>query len=77
MNLDILTPDEKLYEGTADAVTVPGSNGILQILNGHAALISSLAKGDVRVSTPEGEKIFKIEGGVVEVANNKVIVLAE
>ncbi|MCX6182600.1 MAG: ATP synthase F1 subunit epsilon [Bacteroidetes bacterium] len=77
MHLDILTPDEKLYDGAADSVTVPGSDGVMQILNNHAALISSLAKGDVKVLTPEGEKIFKIAGGVVEVVNNKVIVLAE
>ena len=77
MNVDILTPDKKLFEGTADVVTVPGSTGILQILNGHAALISSLGKGNVRVNTPQGEEVFAIQGGVVEVVNNKVIVLAE
>jgi F-type H+-transporting ATPase subunit epsilon len=77
MNLDILTPDKKLFEGTTDRITVPGSDGIMQILNGHAALISSLGKGDVKVNTADGEKIFKIEGGVVEVNGNKVIVLAE
>ncbi len=77
MNLDILTPDKKLFEGEAESVTVPGSTGLMQILKGHAALISSLNKGVVKVKTSTGEEIFDIKGGVVEVLNNKVIVLAE
>ena len=77
MNLDILTPDKKLFEGEAESVTVPSSTGLMQILKGHAALISSLNKGVVKVKTSTGEEIFDIKGGVVEVLNNKVIVLAE
>ena len=77
MNLDILTPDKKLFEGEAESVTVPGITGSMQILKNHAALISALNKGEVKVKTSAGEQTFKIAGGVVEVLNNKVIVLAE
>ncbi|MFM7021656.1 MAG: ATP synthase F1 subunit epsilon [Flavobacteriales bacterium] len=77
MNLDILTPDKKLFEGTADSITVPGTDGTLQVLNNHAALISSLAKGTIKVVSAEGEQNFPILGGVIEVSKNKVIVLAE
>jgi len=77
MILDILTPDKKLFEGEAESVTVPGITGSMQILKNHSALISALNKGEVKVKTNAGEQTFKIAGGVVEVLNNKVIVLAE
>ena len=77
MILDISTPDKKLFEGEAEAVTVPGISGSMQFLKGHAPLISALGKGEVTVKTNSGVKSFKIAGGVVEVLNNKVIVLAD
>ncbi len=78
MHLEIITPDKKLFEGEAKAVTVPGSEGSLGILNWHAAMVASLKKGKVKVTTETSEiKFFDIKGGVVEVLKNKVIVLAE
>ncbi|MDP1726599.1 MAG: ATP synthase F1 subunit epsilon [Bacteroidota bacterium] len=76
MQLDIITADQSLYSGEADVVTLPGTDGKFQILNGHAALISSLSKGVVVVKNKEGKQEFEISGGVVEVLKNKVIVLA-
>jgi F-type H+-transporting ATPase subunit epsilon len=76
MQLDILTADKTLFSGEADAVTLPGSKGRFQILQNHAALISSLTKGKITAKTPEGEKHFEISGGIVEVLKNKVVVLA-
>ncbi len=76
MQLDIITADQSLYSGEADVVTLPGTDGKFQILNGHAALISSLTKGVVVVKNKEGKQEFEVSGGVVEVLNNKVIVLA-
>lgn len=78
MQLEIITPDKKLFEGEAKALTVPGSEGSLGILNHHAAMVASLKKGKVKVtSEKEGIKYFEIKGGVVEVLKNKVTVLAE
>ena len=78
MHLEIITPDKKLFEGEAKSLTVPGSEGSLGILNRHAAMVASLKKGKVKVSTEkEGVKTFEIKGGVIEVLKNKVIVLAE
>jgi F-type H+-transporting ATPase subunit epsilon len=77
MIVDIITPDMELFSGEATSVTVPGIDGSLGILNSHAPLISALKKGEVKVSTSEGEKKFEIKGGVAEVLNNKVIILAE
>ncbi len=77
MIVDIITPDNSLFSGEATAVTVPGIDGSLGILEHHAPLISALKKGAVKVTTSNGETSFDIKGGVAEVLNNKVIILAE
>lgn len=77
MNLEILTPDKKVFEGEVTAVTVPGTLGSFQILKDHAPIISTLEDGPVIIKGTSGEEIFNIKGGVVEVLDNKIIVLAE
>ena len=78
MYLEIITPDKKLFEGEAKALTVPGSDGSLGVLNNHAPMIASLKKGKVKVTTDKTEvKFFEVNGGVIEVLKNKVVVLAE
>lgn len=76
MQLEILTPDKTLYSGEVLSVTVPGSKGQFQILKGHAAVVSSLDKGKVKVHTQAGDEQFDISGGVVEVLKDKVVILA-
>ncbi len=76
MHIDIITADQILFSGEADAVTLPGSNGQFQVLNNHAALISSLDKGKVILKTKEGKQSFEVNGGIVEILNNKIVVLA-
>ena len=78
MNLEIVTPDKELYSGDASLVQLPGIDGLFEILNSHAPLISALKKGKVKVVDAQNEtKFFEVRGGVVEVLNNKVLVLAE
>ncbi|MFN5182831.1 MAG: ATP synthase F1 subunit epsilon [Bacteroidota bacterium] len=78
MNLEIIKPDKKLFEGEAKSVVVPDANGRLGILKRHAPLISSLKKGKIKVTDNSGKvQYFEINGGVVEVLNNHVIILAE
>ncbi len=73
MQLEIITPDKKVFSGDVNVITLPGINGFFQILKDHAAVVSTLAKGTLTADTHQ----FEIEGGVVEVLNNKVLVLAE
>lgn len=77
MNLEILTPDKKIFAGEVISVTVPGAQGSFEILNHHAPIISILETGKVILRTKESTQNFYIKGGVVEVIHNKVIVLAE
>ena len=76
MQVEILTPDKSLFSGNAEAITLPGSDGQFQILKDHAALVASLAKGDIKIKTTLGEELIPINGGVVEVLDNKIVVLA-
>ena len=76
MQVEILTPDKSLFSGEAEVVTLPGTDGQFQIFNNHAALVSSLAAGTISIKTAGGEEKVTIGGGVVEVLNNKIIVLA-
>ena len=77
MYLEIITPDKKLYSGEVTLVHVPGTSGQFEILNNHAPVISTLTKGKVRIKSSEGEQSFDVNGGMVEVLKNKVVVLAE
>lgn len=78
MHLEIITPDKKVFAGEANAVTFPGTEGQFQVLNNHAPLVSTLGVGDVVVETVASAKqTYRIDGGVVEVLKNKVLVLAE
>jgi len=78
MLLDILTPEKKLFEGEVKSVKFPGTNGEFEILNNHAPIISTLTKGEIRVLNIKNEKEkFNINGGVIEIQNNKIIVLAD
>ncbi len=81
MFLEIITPDEKFFEGEVDSATFPGSDGSFQVLNNHAPMISTLGVGDIKFTRKVEKKVKEthvlVEGGIVEVLNNKVTVLAE
>jgi|TARA_B100000767_G_scaffold13427_1_gene12946 F-type H+-transporting ATPase subunit epsilon len=78
MLLEIITPEEKIFEGEVSSVQFPGFDGKFEVLNSHAPIISSLIKGDIRViDTNNKSSNYTINGGVIEMQNNKIIVLAE
>ena len=77
MNLEIITPEKQLFNGEVSSVRLPGKNGEFEILKNHAPIISTLNKGEIRVISNDSIKKFEINGGVIEMQNNKIIVLAE
>ncbi|NND93461.1 MAG: ATP synthase F1 subunit epsilon [Flavobacteriales bacterium] len=78
MTVDIISPDAEIFSGEAKYVGVPGIDGSLGILSNHAPLITTLNKGEVLLRLEDGsEQKFPVNGGVLEVLNNKVIILAE
>jgi F-type H+-transporting ATPase subunit epsilon len=78
MKLEIITPDKKLYEGDIKSAVFPGSEGSFGVLNNHAPMIATLQNGAIELVEESNQKqSFSVKGGVVEILNNKVIVLAE
>ena len=78
MLLDILTPEKLLFQGEVKSIKLPGTNGEFEILNNHAPIISTLSKGDIYITDTENKKQnFSINGGVIEMQKNKIIVLAD
>ena len=78
MNLEIITPDKKLFEGQVKSAVFPVAEGSFGLLNNHAAMIATLKKGNIElIEENNTTHTFEVNGGVVEVFKNKVIVLAE
>ena len=77
MFLEIFTPDKKVYSGEVTSVSVPGALGRFEMLKNHAAILSTLIEGKVKIKDAEGVKTFEVKGGVVENLKNKIIILAE
>lgn len=78
MLVEIITPDAKLFKGEVVSIKLPGTNGGFEILNNHAPILSTLSSGEISIDVKKGEtKSFQIQGGVIEMQNNKIIVLAD
>jgi F-type H+-transporting ATPase subunit epsilon len=78
MKIEIITPDQKVFEGDIKSVRVPGKKGSFQVLNDHAPIVSTLENGPVILVDQAGKETrFEINGGVIEVKANKIILLAE
>jgi F-type H+-transporting ATPase subunit epsilon len=77
MQLEILTPEKKLFTGEATSVTLPGIDGKFQLLEKHAPIISALGKGVIEFKSNGKAESLDITGGFAECQNNKVIVLVE
>jgi F-type H+-transporting ATPase subunit epsilon len=78
MNLEILTPERKLFSDEVFGVQLPGVTGSFEILNKHAPLISALKSGRIKVLNDKNHTtFFEIRSGFVEVLNNRVSVLVE
>ena len=76
--LKIVTPTEVFFEGQAVSVVAPGALGYLGILQNHAPFITTVSKGNLTFRDPEGKtQTFKVEGGFLEVLNNRVLVLTD
>lgn len=91
MHLEIVTPEATLFSGEVDSVAVPGVQGEFQMLNNHAAVVSLLGPGKVKVwgtmeldeevedkfKKEDGITTLEINSGTIEMSDNKVIVLAD
>lgn len=78
MNLIVLTPEQKVFEGEITSVKIPGITGQFEVLRNHAPMVSALGEGSVRIiQKGGGNKTFKIERGFIEVIRNEVALLVQ
>ncbi len=78
MNISVLTPDNPVFEGEITSVKVPGVSGEFEILNNHAAIVSALEEGKVRIIKSDGDTMtFGIQKGFIEVLNNEISLLVQ
>ena len=77
MFLEILSAEENIFSGEVESVILPGSSGQFQILNNHAPIISSLKKGEIIYKENSKDNTLAVNGGIVEVLDNKVSALIE
>src|SRR5271169_6343785 len=79
--LEIVTPEKKVVDTTAEEIQIPGKNGYLGVLPGHAPLITELAVGEITFREGSGssssEQRLAVAWGFAEVLPNKVTILAE
>jgi len=78
MTLEILTPEKKIYSGEVYGVQLPGIDGLFEVLDKHAPLVSALGNGKMKVlKSKTSFEHYTIKSGFVEVLNNKATVLVE
>ena len=91
MILEIVTPEMTLFSGQVESVSVPGINGQFQMLDNHAPVVSLLTSGSIKIFSnveldesvvslfkkEDGTTNYAITGGVLEMKDNKAIVLAD
>ena len=79
MDLEILTPEKKIFSGDVYGVLLPGISGLFEVLDKHAPIVSALGSGTLKVlnDNKNNTQSYSIKSGFVEVINNKTTVLVE
>tara|TARA_B100001996_G_scaffold380857_1_gene369128 strand:+ start:1687 stop:1971 length:285 start_codon:yes stop_codon:yes gene_type:complete len=92
MYLEIISPEETLFNGEIDSISVPGSLGSFQVLENHAPIVSSIDSGKVTIRgkfdsskkyanyferLDDNVLVFNISSGTIEVNKNRIILLSE
>lgn len=78
VHCDIVSAEEAIFSGLVEVLVAAGVQGDVGIMPGHAALVTALQPGPVRIKKQNGEEeIFYVSGGFLEVQPNSVTVLAD
>lgn len=78
MTLEILTPDKKIFSGEVYGVQLPGISGKFEVLDKHAPIVSALKEGKLKILKDKNTSSqYNIQGGFVEVLDNRASVLVE
>lgn len=77
IHVEIVSAEGAIFSGDAERVFAPAGAGEIGIAPRHAPLLTTLKPGSIRVLTADGEKVFYVTGGVLEVQPHLVSVLAD
>ncbi len=78
MLIEIISPEATIFSGEVKRAKFPGKDGSFEVLNNHAPIVAVLKKGKIRLMDANNQAaFFEVNGGVVEMQKNKIIVLAE
>ena len=77
LQFDLVSPERRLASFAATEVQIPGADGDLTAMEGHAPTITSLRPGLLKVVSAEGMKAYVVTGGFAEISATGVSVLAE
>ncbi len=77
MHVDIVSAEQQIFSGTAEMVFAPSVNGDVGVLPRHAPLLTQMRPGEVRIQTSEGEEVFYVSSGILEIQPHCVTVLAD
>ena len=76
--MNVVASDKTFYQGRGVSITLPAKDGGITILAHHADMMVAIVPGEIRIETPEGEKMVAVcGGGFAQVINNRVTVLVE
>ncbi len=75
MKVFIYALDKTLYEGEAEAISLPTVDGEITVLNKHLPIITSLKKGVIKISNGKEKKNFEIKSGFAEINQKQTIIL--
>ncbi|MCU0797176.1 MAG: ATP synthase F1 subunit epsilon [Akkermansiaceae bacterium] len=77
MHLEIVTPEQKIFSGTVANVLLPGADGELGVLPGHAALVTALQPGELRYESNGQTVTIAVGSGFAEVTQERINVLTD
>jgi F-type H+-transporting ATPase subunit epsilon len=78
MLIEIISPEATIFSGEVKRAKFPGKEGSFEVLNNHAPIVSVLKKGKIKLVDANNQATFyEVNGGVIEMNKNKIIVLAE
>lgn len=77
ITLRVITPDTVALDQTVDSVVLPGLDGKLGVLSGHATMVTALDAGELRFKSGGSEESLFVAGGFAEVRNNTLRVVTE
>ena len=77
LQFDLVSPERRLASLAATEVQIPGADGDMSAMEGHAPVITTLRPGILRATSAEGVKSYVVSGGFAEITATSISVLAE